>query len=157
MGKSEYERYRLDGDLLWRECGTIEKNAEDIPNEGRVAVSQVGKVWLLTKEKDAQVVSNDRLNTLREKISGVLQQFRTVDDAPKLPSPEAYDRFAGAGLFELKVVDGDSQTIVLTSLDAVAERTPKPLTSVHELFAQLRGTESTSCRARDFFGIGRSN
>ena len=155
LGGSDYERYHITGDVLWRECGKVLANkqpaGEKKPAEGDTIFREDPQLEIV--QRRIEHLSPEQLGTLKLKAQELLTSIAAT--SPQTPPPESVFSLAASGLLELNVGLGTSRGRVVTSVDAVSEQESESLSGVHRLFATLRGIGPEICTARTFFGIGR--
>lgn len=155
LGGSDYERYHVTGDVLWRECGKVLSNKRDTsekkPVEGDTIFREDPQLEIV--QRRIEHLSPEQLGTLKLKAQELLSSISAT--SPQTPPPGSVFSLAAPGLLELTVGLGKSRERVVTSVDAVSEQESESLSGVHRLFATLRGIGPEICTARTFFGIGK--
>ncbi len=158
LGGSEYERYYLSDGLLWRECGSIAKGKKDPsahPRPAKLAGDSVLKVdpQLSLQERRVERLTSQQVATLSRQVADLLDKS---PETSAFPAPGSVFSLSDPGVFELLVHLGSSQQRVITSVDAVADRSNAALDAAHDLFATIRGVGPEICNARTFYGIERA-
>ncbi|MCB0323058.1 MAG: hypothetical protein KDD69_05770 [Bdellovibrionales bacterium] len=160
LGGSEYERYVLNDDVMWRECGSIAKRspdgsggAADIPEDLEGNDVLPADPNLAIEQRRVEPVNEAQQSLLKELALAVLETAEHTDR--REPPPGSFFSLSDPGLFELNIRLGERSSRILTSVDAVADRQSPSLAKAHDLFATLRGIGPTICDAPTFFGITR--
>jgi hypothetical protein len=159
LGGSDYERYRLRDGQLWRECGLI------------IAKGRGGKLQQRRALQGDEVFPHDPNLTVAERRVDLLtaEQAEALTDAldnwfpevapsrGKTPLPGSVLSLSEPGVFELGVRRNGDKARLVTSVDAVSDRTDnlKVLSRTNSLMEILRGIGPEICRNKSFFGIGR--
>jgi len=153
LGGSEYERYYLTGNILWRECGSISAAAKSSKPklEGDQVLSKDPQLSI--QERRVEKLSRDALRAVRMQAARVLEARRAKKTAE--PPPGSVFSLADPGLFEMMVQVGGSQDRIISSVDAVADKRTDTLDKANELFTILRGVGPEICGSKTFYGIGR--
>ncbi len=156
LGGSEYERYYLGDSILWRECGNISsKRSSETP-----ADSLEGDQFL--KEDQNLKIRERRVEQMPERAEQNLKlmALKLIDreerDDSQTPPPGPFYSLADPGMIEIKIGLGSKHRILITSVDAVADKANAPLADMHTLFSVIRGVGPTICDSKTFFGISRS-
>lgn len=172
LGGSDYERYVVDGDILWRECGNVipaGKRRTAVPGaplQGDQVLTPDPQ--LNTVERRMEALSADDLQNLRNAAARVLEvaaresgapasgdRPRTLTLSDRLPAPGSIFSLVSPGVFELSLSLGRDSGRFVTAVDPVAEREDEALTELHSLFSTVRGIGPVICNAATFFGVGR--
>lgn len=158
LGGSDYERYYLSDGLLWRECGSVSRGKKGVAREARKKLPGDSVLkddpQLSLQERRVERLSADQAAALSKEVQELLSE---AEQGPSYPPPGSVFSLSDPGIFELLVRMGSSQQRVLTSVDAVADRSLPALASAHAVFEQLRGIGPEMCGARTFYGIARSS
>lgn len=156
LGGSDYERYHISGDVLWRECGKVQPNkraaSQKSPTEGDSIFREDPQLEIT--QRRIEHLSAEQLGALKLKSQELLTSIAAT--SPATPPPGSVFSLAAPGLLELSVTLGKNKERVVTSVDAVSEQETESLSGVYRLFAALRGIGPEICSARTFFGIGKS-
>ncbi len=167
LGGSDYERYALNDDVLWRECGSVGN-----PNKRRQAKAIEGDDVLLNdpnlivRERRVELLDTQSLLALKKSAQELLEnsQKQPESDNDKywkekstIPRPGSVFSLRGPGLFEISVQFGEKKNHIVTSIDAVAEAQESTLGRTNELFAAIRGVGPLLCNSRTFFGVHRKS
>lgn len=181
LGGSDYERYVVDGDVLWRECGQVtsaKKGRTVPPLEGDAVLSKdpqltpgERRVEALTETevaaiKRAVVRTFDAASTERDAgqdsgrsdtdpAAASPQKGGQISLADRLPPPGSIFSLVSPGVFELSASLGGQSGRFVTAVDAVAERETAALGEMNSLFATVRGIGPVICGSKTFFGVGR--
>lgn len=152
LGGSDFERYHLQGDLLWRECGAV-----DSAGKHKVAKSDDEGLArdpnLNIEERRVDTLTAEQRNTLQAAASRFVSQVQSSKVA--LPKPGSVFGLTSPGLAELKLEIGQQKTHVLTEVDALSNHTDGSAAAGYNFVATLRGIGPVICRAKSFFGIKR--
>lgn len=155
LGGSDYERYFLTDDLLWRECGHVTsskpKTRPSKPLEGDQVFASDPSLEI--QQRRLESVESKLRKELKTKASQLINALEASDT--RAPLPGSFFSLSDPGLIEMHVVLGEKEQRLITSVDAVAERESYALERAHDLFACLRGIGPVICDAQTFFGIGR--
>lgn len=155
---SDYERFSLiDGEMLWRECGTVE--TEKSP---RTSFSNMDGDNIFPYDPTLQIEQR-RVEALtsaqKEHFKNISAELlRLIEQNEKtVPPPGSIFSLREPGLFELAVsAQGQSQRVV-TSVDALSNQQSPLLNHTRELYSLLRGVGPVMCEAKTFYGIGRGS
>ena len=155
LGGSEYERYYLTSNILWRECGSISAAAKT--GKPRLDGDQVlsKDPQLSIQERRVEKLSSGALRAVRAQAARVLESRRSKKVSE--PPPGSVFSLADPGLFEMLVQVGGSQDRIISSVDAVADKRTDTLDKANELFTILRGVGPEICGSKTFYGIGRQS
>lgn len=148
LGGSDYEHYKIEDGMLWRECGNV-------AGSGQPKGSTAGDPNLVRLQSDLEQLTPTQLRELKLQA----EQFLVSQEASKrrkLPRPGSVFSLAGPGLVEMSVAYGDRRQHAVTSVDAIAEGDTTALTAANRLFATVRGIGPVICNTRTFFGIKRA-
>lgn len=153
LGGSEYERYYLTGNILWRECGSISAAGatKKVKLEGDQVLSRDPQLSI--QERRVEKLSRDAVRAVRVHAAKVLEarKAKKIDEPP----PGSVFSLKDPGLFEMLVQVGGAQDRIISSVDAVADKRTDTLDKANELFAILRGVGPEICGSKTFYGIGR--
>ncbi len=164
LGGSDYERYHLKDDVVWRECGQVAKVRRERKSRERIEGDEVFSEdqSLVLEQRRAELLSAPEQVEIRRATRGLLNL--TSSDKPSLPQPGSVTSLAGPGLLELNVsleespsVPGETKPkrMFVTSVDAVADHESEVLQSMHALVAAIRGVGPVICESPTFFSIPR--
>lgn len=169
FSRSEYEHFKLTGDSLWRECGTLAKakksSAESAPELTNITVAGNKELTLTQKDQAIKILPENTLASIRSQSQQVLTHLSSKSIIPPAGSATS---FATPGVVELKLTVGDKSQTLTTSLDALSADSGSVdtlggevtalLKSAQDLYKLLRGAsdEPDSCDSPMFFGIGRT-
>lgn len=154
LGGSEYERYYLKDDLLWRECGSISKKAPtQTPQALRGDTVFKSDPNLTIEQRRIERVSGEKEKELKLTAARLVKDLK--EDSQSIPPPGPFFSLTEPGVFEIQISLGEDQTRIITSVDAVADKDSDTLSRTHELFATVRGVGPTICESPTFFGIAR--
>lgn len=155
LGGSDYERYHITGDVLWRECGKVMPNkrpaGEKKPTEGDTIFREDPQLEIV--QRRIEHLTPEQLGTLKLKAQELLSSIAAT--TPSTPPPGSVFSLSAPGLLELSVGLGKSRERIVTSVDAVSDQENEALSGAYRLFSTLRGIGPEICTARTFFGIGR--
>ena len=154
LGGSDYERYYVTDSLVWRECGNIARAPEKTARghlEGDEVLQEDPSLEI--RQRRVENLSRAQQAMLKEKASALITSLDSND--VETPPPGSFFSLSDPGLFELSVKLGTRKKRVITSVDAVADKTSLQMQQAHELFALLRGVGPTICESPTFFGISR--
>ena len=157
LGGSDYERYHMKDDVLWRECGQVDAKRKRVPQkiEGDDILGPDPN--LVVRERRVENLTREARDALRDVASDFLVDYARSQRKP--PAPGSVFSVTDGGMFELSVsVDGKKQRLV-TSVDALSDADKRSITVVLEsalgLFEKIRGVGPVICEAPTFFGIAR--
>ena len=154
LGGSEYERYVIKDNFLWRECGSISQAKASASSEELEGDELLGEdPSLKVNQRRVEKLSPEQMTRLKQLAARLLKAKEKTEK--RSPLPGGYFSLSDPGLFELGVKLGKADARIVTSVDAVADKNSPELAETYELFASLRGVGPTICNARTFFGIGR--
>lgn len=152
LGGSDYERYYLEDGVLWRECGNITRG--EPKGDKRPAL-----------DGDSVFKSKPNLNLLERRVErlsksqaaklNIIAEQLLADEEGKIPAPGSAFSLSEPGIFELSISAGSKKKRIVTSVDAVADKSSSYLSAANSLFANLRSAGPVMCSAKTFFGIGR--
>jgi hypothetical protein len=156
LGGSDYERYYLSDDLLWRECGNVttapKGNMPPKPLEGDTVFPADPSLSILERRVDK--ISSEQQLKLKVKAAELFK-IKVLSDV-KEPLPGSVFSLSEPGTLEINIVFGSSKLNLLTSVDAVADKETPVLEKTNKLFSALRGIGPVICKAETFFGIART-
>lgn len=156
VGGSEFERYHIDGDLLWRECGTIKrkktasKGKKNAPGDNIFPYDPN----LSLEDRTVESLQDEQLDILFSHISETLEERKKSAEVG--PPPGSIFSFSEPGLIEVRIGVGDERASIITNVDATAESELPALKAVKGLVEYVRGVGAPMCNARTFFGLSRS-
>lgn len=155
LGGSDYERYYLQEDFVWRECGNVAKRAKS-KRKQKIEGDEVfaDDPGLELKQRRVEAVSLENRRLLKRRVAQFIESL--APDRTKEPPPGSFFALSDPGLFELKVKLGSKSAALVTSVDAVAEGETLALERAHAVFSALRAIGPTICQAATFYGIGRN-
>jgi hypothetical protein len=156
LGGSEYERYYLGDSILWRECGNIESERKAKKSKENLEGDQFleGDQNLKIRERRVEQMPETAEQNLKLMALRLIDRIER-DDNPT-PPPGPFYSLADPGMIEIKIGLGSKRRILITSVDAVADKETAPLADMHSLFSVIRGVGPTICDSKTFFGISRS-
>ena len=139
LGGSEYERYYLTGNILWRECGTISNAHKQTALHTELEGDQVFRPdpQLTIQERRVERLSKEERKKILQTAASVLKA--SAERSIPEPPPGSVFSLADPGMFELLLAVDKEKKRIITSVDAVADRHSPTLDKAHELFATLRG------------------
>lgn len=157
LGGSDYERYYLYDDILWRECGNVtaapKGNVPPRPLAGDTVFPKDPSLSLLERRVDK--LSTEQLLRLKVKAAELFKtKVLTTDEKEALPG--SVFSLSEPGTLELNIAFGSSRLNLLTSVDAVADKETPVLEKANKLFAVLRGIGPLICKSETFYGIPRT-
>ena len=158
LGGSEYERYFLKDDFLWRECGAVNPNqaiAEPSSLDGNQFLE--ADPTLKIEQRRVENLSSDQRLLMKQRTLELIRSIGESSPKKSLPPPGSYFALSDPGIFELQLTLGEKRHLVVTSVDAVAEKESDSLQKAHELFQLLRSIGPEICGSSTFFGIARLN
>lgn len=161
LGGSDYERYVLTEDVLWRECGQIQSSKQAAAKRSKDQPDMDGdKVFkrdpnLQIQERRVEVLSTSQRARLDELAAAFLQAAASAGS--KQPAPGSVFSLSEPGLFELAVRRDDSKTRVVTSVDAVSDGSAESMAEAKDLYSAIRGIGPVICSSKSFFGVYRSD
>ncbi|MDR2337572.1 MAG: hypothetical protein LBE20_02855 [Deltaproteobacteria bacterium] len=152
LSGTSYERYYLDNNVLWRECGNVtrednKKSPDMLPAfayHPNLKLTNTGKEILTDKEFD--------------KIANVaVELFNDIStrDKEDLPEPESLFSLSNAGVFEIRITYNGNDKSLVTSLDGINEGKLIRQKTARNLFTLIRGVGPVICSSQTFFGIER--
>ena len=159
LGGSDYERYVLTEDVLWRECGQIQsskqaaaKRAKDQPAlDGDTILKKDPNLQI--QERRVEVLSSTQRGKV-DMLSAELLQILS-ESKGKQPPPGSVFSLSEPGLFELSVRRDEKKERLVTSVDAVSEGAGKSLAEAKSLYEAVRGIGPEICGSKSFFGVYR--
>lgn len=154
LGGSEYERYHLENQVLWRECGSISRSPgrnRAKPIEGDDFLTQDPS--LAIKQRRVEALTQSQESALRVQVHNLLSQISQNNSSA--PPPGSVFSLGDPGLVEVSIRLGSSEKRIVTSVDAVADQQTEDLAKLGELFSFIRGFGPEICNSGTFFGIGR--
>jgi hypothetical protein len=156
LGGSDYERYYLADDLVWRECGNVTTtpmgNIPPKPLAGDTVFPADPSLSILERRVD-KITSEQQLK-LKVKAAELFK-IKVLSDV-KEPLPGSVFSLSEPGTLEINIVFGSSKFNLLTSVDAVADKETPVLEKANKLFSALRGIGPVICKSETFFGIPRT-
>lgn len=156
LGGSDYERYYIDSDVVWRECGHIPDEArppqKNVHLEGDKYFSPMNE--LVIEQRRVEQLATPQGVALRKRVENVLTLLKTSN---KTPAPGSVKSLAGPGVFEMKIRYRGNKQIVLSSVDALSDEGSPLLKETKQLFSLVRGIGPVICEQATFFGIGRDS
>ncbi|MFN8389482.1 MAG: hypothetical protein U0136_04250 [Bdellovibrionota bacterium] len=155
LGGSEYERYFLNGNLLWRECGSIDAASKAPPKKPEVEGDKVlsSDPQLHIQERRVEKLTAKQAEVLRSEALSVLGKIQSAKHSE--PPPGSVFSLGDPGVFEMMVAVGDKKERLISSVDAVADRSSPTLENAYSLFSKLRGIGPEICGSDTFYGIQR--
>ena len=156
LGGSEYERYYLTGSLLWRECGSIEAQPKASAKKPELEGDKVltSDPQLHIQERRVEKLTAKQADSIRAEAISVLAKIQAGAKHAE-PPPGSVFSLGDPGLFELMVSVGDQKERLISSVDAVADRSSPTLETAYSLFSKLRGIGPEICGSDTFYGIER--
>ena len=154
IGGSDYERYHLEEDVLWRECGHVAERSGSENNEQTLEGDHIFSQdpALEVNQRRVEAIKEETLIKLAQLAQKVFEQSEN-----SLPSPGSVYSLSGPGLFELNAQLGPTKKSLITSVDAVADKDSPLSRSLRDLFSGLRSVGPIICNTRSFYGIKRTN
>ena len=152
LGGSSYERYYLDGNTLWRECGNVTR--EDNVKSSEILSAFTYHPNLKLVNTGQEILTDSEF----KKIASVASElFSSISDKGKagLPGPESLFSMANAGVFEIRISYNGEERSFVTSLDGINSGLFGTQVTARRLFTQIRGVGPVMCASRTFFGIER--
>ncbi len=154
LGGSDYERYHLKGNVLWRECGNVNVGSVSKPTKEIAGDSVLEKDPNLNiEERRVETLSREQLNAIKSRAARLRHTLSTTPAAE--PPPGSVFTLTDPGLFEMEVQIGSDKNRLVTSVDALTDQTSPNLKDAHSLFSTLRGVGPVICGSNTFFGIPR--
>lgn len=153
LGGSEYERYYLTENILWRECGNITASERAVKKRtagGNTVLARDPELNI--QERQVAKLSNKESLALRRRA---LELMNSLSSKKSMPAPGSPFSLGDPGVFELALTLGESKRRMITSVDAISNEESDVLKYAHELFAGVRGVGPEICGAKTFYGIGR--
>lgn len=155
LNGSNYERYFLADDVLWRECGEVleEGSASSRPK-------QLEGDEFLTNDPKLNIVER-RVESVSKKQSNILQEAARSINAPlqseraTLPAPGELFSLTAPGLLEVRILQNGKSTRFITSVDATSTPETPAQRATNELVTMLRSIGPVICNSKTFYGIGR--
>ncbi|HQH26723.1 MAG TPA: hypothetical protein PLP17_04940 [Oligoflexia bacterium] len=155
LGGSEYERYYLNHDILWRECGKLSPAAKKMPRPANLAGDAVfpddPSLTLVTRR--VEKLSADQELQLKVAAAELLKTKAMSDE--KEPLPGSAFSLSEPGTLEMSLVFGASKLRIVTSVDGVADKETPALSHVSDLLSFVRGIGPVICEAETFYGVPR--
>ena len=155
LNGSDYERYVLKDDVLWRECGSLvsakNKQAQTSGIQGDNVFTSDPNLTI-TQRRVETLTNQDRAKAARQ--TDLLLQALATAPAP-LPPPGGVFGLSQSGVIEASVTLNNRSQRVLTSVDAVSEPESAAATALNSFLATVRSFGPTICRDPTFFGIGK--
>ncbi len=159
LGGSDYERYVVTEDVLWRECGQIQSSKQAAAKQSKDQPALDGdKVFkrdpnLQIQERRVEVLSSSQ----RGKLDSLAAEFiQALDSAAgKQPPPGSVFSLSEPGLFELAVRRDETKERLVTSVDAVSDGSAQSLSEAKELYSAIRGIGPMICGSNSFYGVYR--
>jgi len=155
LGGSEYERYHLEDRVLWKECGSVSpagRAKEQKKLEGDEVLSKDPQLSI--QERRVEKLDGDQMNAIRSKAWELLSE-RAQQGLHDEPPPGSVFALSAPGVFEMYAEFAAKKDRIISSVDAVADKSTSSLEKAHELFALLRGVGPEICGVRTFYGIER--
>ena len=152
LGGSSYERYYLENNKLWRECGAL---SEDETEAKPSAFAEVFAAHPSIQPKDAS------FETLTPKqltdIARAMQALKTVANSNVITPQQAGSLFSlsSGGAFEMKFSLNGGASTISSSLSAISNAESPRDKAANELFMVVRGVGREMCSSKIFFGVGR--
>lgn len=157
LGGSEYERYHVKDNVVWRECGQVDtsKRHSAPPLEGDEVLRSDPN--LVVRERRVERLDPGWENELLERAARFIADMEASQRKPPLPG--SVFSLTEPGMFELAVALHGKKQRLITSVDALSDDETMSdsiaLRAAHRLFEALRGVGPVICEAETFFGIGR--
>ena len=157
LGGSDYERYYLTGNVLWRECGHV--SATEQPPAGAQKELEGDRVFpndpsLTIVQRRVEKLTPEQLVRLKVK-SAELFKMHALSDV-KEPLPGSMFSLSEPGMVEIRITFGPTKFNLLTSVDGVADKDTPVLEHANILLAYLRGLGPVVCESETFSGIPRN-
>ena len=155
LGGSSYERYYLENNKLWRECGELTENEDDSKDAKPSAFPEVFAAHKSILPKDACF---DTLTTKQlAAVARAVQSVKTTSSNTTAvrEHPGSLFSLSSGGAFESKITLSGSPQSVSTTLTAVSNAESGRDQALNELYSLLRGVGREMCGSKIFFGIGR--
>jgi len=159
LGGSDYERYHLKGEFLWRECGNVAGADVRARKRRSLAGDEVldRDPNLVIGERRVETLSGNQAVAIKKAAKQFVQFYQ--NERKRHPLPGSVFSLSAPGMFELSIVEGSGTRRLVTSIDAVAEDDrdlqTETLQAAFDLFELLRGVGPVICNSRTFFGVGR--
>ena len=157
LGGSDYERYVLKQDVLWRECGNVVATGAQQQRdrvEGDAVFADDPSLDMV--QRRVEEVSSAQRRKIALVAQRLIEEIKQREQR-RPPSPGSVFSLSSPGLFELQIAVGTESQRIVTSVDAVADKDGRVLETAHELFAGLRGIGPAICHSQTFFGVARAD
>ncbi|MCC6931668.1 MAG: hypothetical protein IT292_00230 [Deltaproteobacteria bacterium] len=154
LGGSSYERYYLENNKLWRECGSLDDEQTETKPSAFPDVFLMHPT-IVPKDASFETLSNDLLG----RISAALVPLQSYPAKNPKKTDKAGSLFSlsGGGVFELSYSQNSKKFKISTSLSAISNAETVDNRNVNELFSLIRGIGPDICGSKIFFGVGKKS
>ncbi len=154
IGGSEYERYYLQGDVLWRECGEVSKTPLKVRAPLRGDSVFPPDVNHKIVERHVEALNWIQLRSVKSHVDKLLESTRKQGDFSRIgPPPGPIFKMSDPGTVEVSASFGFDTAKVLTSVDAVSDKNEPNLAQLQKMISTIRGIGPVMCDSRTFYGI----
>ncbi|MBP9837889.1 MAG: hypothetical protein KBC84_04175 [Proteobacteria bacterium] len=153
LGGSNFERYHLVENVVWRECGDI--NSKSKKKEITLKGDSLFKndPQLETQERIVDNLNKEKLVTIQNSVLKLMETLKA--DPSTLPPPGSVFSLSDPGIIEVEITVGKNVKHLITSVDAVSDSETSKLKAMNNLITNLRSIGKEICHQDTFFGIGK--